>query len=71
MNSSNYNRAQAMIMDDKYNLSRTEFFKELRLLVSKYMECDAITVDTYSDVNLNIVVTISAKKLYKQLSPVE
>ena len=71
MKSSNYTRAQAMIMDDKYNLSRTEFFKELRELVAKYMECEALTVDTYSDGNLNIVITICAKKLYKQLSPVE
>lgn len=71
MPSDSYNRAQAMIMDDKYNLGKTEFFKELKQVVTKYMECDALTVDTYSDGNLNIVVTISAKKLYKQLTPVE
>lgn len=71
MKSNNYNRAQAMILDDKYNLSRTGFFQELREVVAKYMECEALTVDTYSDGNLNIVVTISAKKLYKQLTPVE
>ena len=71
MPSDNYNRAQAMILDDKYNLGKTGFFKELREVVAKYMECDALTVDTFSNGNLDIVITIYEKKLYKQLTPVE
>ncbi|MCM1533978.1 MAG: hypothetical protein NC099_04925 [Corallococcus sp.] len=61
--SDSYSRAQAMILCDKYNLGKTEFFKELSSLAAKYVEYDAMTVETYEDNGLNIVVTITAKKV--------
>ena len=64
-----YKRAQSIALLDKYNYGKTDFFKELSELVSRYMECDGITVDTYDGRNLNIVVSISVKKVKTNFRP--
>lgn len=68
-NSIDYKRAQAMVLSDKYNMSRTDFFKQLAELASKHFEYDGMTVDMYSGDNLNVVVTISVKKVKQSYKP--
>ncbi len=69
MNSKEYKRAQSMVLMDKYNLARTEFFKQLAELASRHFEYDGMTVDTYNGENLNVVITISVKKVKQSLKP--
>ena len=58
-----YNRAQAMVLQDKFNYRQTEFFGELSKLVAAYMEYDGLTVETHCGTNSNMVITISVKKV--------
>lgn len=63
MPSKNYNRAQAMVLLDKYNMSRNQFHEELTVLAKRYFEVDGISVDAYCDGKLQIYVNLSVKKV--------
>ena len=58
-----YARAEAMVLQDKFNYHQTEFFNELQKLVGRYMEFDGLTVETHCGTNSNLIITISVKKL--------
>ena len=64
-----YERAQAMVLADKFNYSKTEFFAELAKLVSRYMEYDGLTVDVGKGAHANMVITVSVKKIKPTLPP--
>ena len=64
-----YARAEAMIMQDKFNYHQTEFFNELRKLVECYMEFDGLTVETHCGANSNLIITISVKKVKPTAHP--
>lgn len=69
MQSKNYERARAMVLSDKYNAVRPEFCEELATLAKRYFEVDGITTETYFDGTLQIVLTMSVKKV-KQIKRV-
>lgn len=58
-----YERAKAMVLNDKFNYNQTEFSEELYKLVSKYMEFDALTVETNCGSTNNLIINISVKKV--------
>ena len=64
-----YERAQAMVLADKFNYSQTEFFAELSKLVSRYMDYDALTVDVGKGAHSNMLITVSVKKIKPTLPP--
>ena len=64
-----YERAEAMVMQDKFNYHKTEFFTDLNKLVGRYMEYDGMTVETHCGTNSNMVITISVKKVKPTLRP--
>lgn len=67
--SQQYNRAEAMVLADKFNYHQTEFFAELNNLVARYMEFDSMTVDVERGANSNMVLTISVKKVKPTFRP--
>ncbi|MCH5153177.1 MAG: hypothetical protein J1F68_04390 [Clostridiales bacterium] len=64
-----YERAQAMVLHDKFNYRQTEFFSELSKLVARYMDCDGMTVEVGKGAHANMVITISVKKIKPTLPP--
>ena len=64
-----YARAEAMLMQDKFNYHQTEFFNELHKLVARYMDCDGLTVETHCGTNSNMIITISVKKVKPSAHP--
>lgn len=64
-----YARAEAMVMQDKFNYRQTEFFAELNKLVARYMEHDGMTVETHYGANSNMIITISVKKIKPSAQP--
>ena len=64
-----YQRAQSMVLHDKFNYSQTEFFAELNKLIARYMECDGMTVNLEQGANANMVITISVKKVKPTFRP--
>ena len=64
-----YERAQSMVLQDKFNYRQTEFFNELSKLVSRYMECDGLTVEVGKGARSNMLITISVKKIKPTLPP--
>lgn len=64
-----YARAEAMMMQDKFNYRQTEFFDELHKLVARYMDYDGLTVETHRGTNSNLVITISVKKVKPTAHP--
>ena len=64
-----YARAEAMVMQDKFNYRQTEFFAELHTLVGRYMEYDGMTVETHCGSNSHMVITISVKKVKPSARP--
>ena len=58
-----YNRAESLVMQDKFNYRQTEFFTELTKLVGAYMDYDGMTVETHCGSHSNLVITISVKKV--------
>lgn len=69
MQSKNYERAQSMVLLDKYNVTKNDFNEEMTKLIKRYYEADGIKVETFYDDNLQIVLTISVKKVkqYKRV----
>lgn len=69
MSSQNYKRAQTMLLADKYNLSKSQFYVELTELAKRYFEVDAMSADVFDCGELQIVVTLSVKKVkeYKKV----
>lgn len=65
-----YERAQSMVLQDKFNYRQTEFFSELSKLVSRYMEYDGMTVEVGRGAHSNMLITISVKKVKPTLPPV-
>lgn len=59
----NFERAKAMVLNDKFNYRKTEFFEELSKLVSRYMEYDGLTVETSVGKSNNMIINISVKKV--------
>lgn len=57
------------MLRDKFNYKQNEFFSDLSKLVSRYMECDALTVDTRRGSENNMIITISVKKVKPALRP--
>ena len=64
-----YERAQSMVLADKFNYRHTEFFNELSKLVSRYMECDGLTVEVERGAHSNMLITISVKKIKPTFPP--
>lgn len=61
--SADFERAKAMVLSDKFNYKKTEFFDELSELVARYMEYDGLTVETAVGKNNNMIISISVKKV--------
>ena len=64
-----YERAQAMVLADKFNYRQTEFFSELSKLISRYMDYDGLTVEVSRGTHSNMLITISVKKVKPTLPP--
>ena len=64
-----YERAQSMVLHDKFNYRQTEFFGELNKLVARYMESDGMTVNVEQGANANMIITISVKKVKPTFRP--
>ena len=64
-----YARAEAMVLQDKFNYRQTDFFNELNKLVARYMEYDGVTVETHCGGNSNMIITISVKKIKPSARP--
>ena len=64
-----YERAQSMVLQDKFNYRKTEFFGELARLTSRYMDYDGLTVELGRGAYSNMVITISVKKIKPTLPP--
>lgn len=58
-----FERAEAMVYADKFNMRKTEFFAELSKLVGSYMDYDGLTVTFERGVNSNLILTVSVKKV--------
>ena len=56
-----YNRAQQMILTDKFKHNKQEFFKELTNLLNAYVDYDCVTVETMQGKQLNMVITVTLK----------
>ena len=63
MSSLNYKRAQAMVLSDKYNMAKSQFFEEFSALANRYFLIDSLQSETYSDEDLQVVITLSIKKV--------
>ena len=63
MASKNYNRAQTMVMLDKYNMAKNQFHADMTDLAKRYFEVDSIVEETYASNGLQIVLTVSVKKV--------
>ncbi len=61
--SKQFERAEAMVIADKFNLRSRDFFAELRALVGRYMEYDGLTVELQRAGNSNLTITVSVKKV--------
>lgn len=61
--SCDYERAKAMVLNDKFNYRQDDFCGELSSLVSRYMEFDAMTVETCRGSSNNMIINISVKKI--------
>ena len=64
-----YERAQAMVLADKFHYRQTEFFSELSKLISRYMDYDGLTVEVSRGTHSNMLITISVKKVKPTLPP--
>ena len=64
-----YERAQSMVLADKFNYRQTEFFSELSKLVSRYMEYDGLTVEVGAGAHNNMLIKVSVKKIKPTLPP--
>lgn len=69
MQSKNYERAQRIVLSDKYEAVSGDFNADLAALAKRYFEVDGIKSETYFDDTLQIVVTLSVKKV-KQIKRV-
>ena len=56
-----YNRAQQMILTDKFKHNKQDFFKELTTLLNAYVDYDCVTVETMQGKSLNMVITVTLK----------
>ena len=56
-----YNRAQQMILADKFKHNKQDFFKELTNLLNSYVDYDCVTVETMQGKQLNMVITVILK----------
>lgn len=56
-----YNRAQQMILTDKFKHNKQDFFKELTNLLNSYVDYDCVTVETMQGKQLNMVITVTLK----------
>ena len=64
-----YERAQSMVLQDKFNYRQTEFFADLTKLISRYMQYDGLTVEIGRGCNANMLITVSVKKIKPTLPP--
>lgn len=63
MQSKNYDRAQRIVTSDKYQAVRPEFHAELAALAKRYFEVEGITSEAFFDDDMQIVITLSVKKV--------
>lgn len=61
--SKQFERAEAMVYADKFNMRSEEFFSDLAKLISAYMDYDGLTVEFARGSNCNLIVTVSVKKV--------
>lgn len=71
MSSVNYQRAQTMVLCDKYNLNKTQFYEDLTRLAKKYFELECILATLECDKNLQVTITLNVKKVKPQCRPLE
>lgn len=69
MQSQNYKRAQAMVLSDKFNMAKSQFFEEFSALANRYFVVGALRSEAYSDEDLQVVITLSVKKVKLSRSP--
>ncbi len=63
MKSKQYDRAEAMMCADKFNMRKSQFFNDLNRLVGGYMDYDGITVEFTRGASRDLIVTVSVKKV--------
>lgn len=56
-----YNRAQQMLLSDKFKHNKQEFFAELTQLLNGYLNYDCVTVETMQGKQLNMIITVTLK----------
>ncbi len=56
-----YNRAQQLLLTDKFKQSKENFFQELNLLLSAYVDYDCLTVETLQGKQTNMIITVQLK----------
>lgn len=59
----NYNRAQSVVLKDKYGFLSEAFFAELTTLLKQYVEYDGLSVEYAKGASGNMIVNISVKKV--------
>lgn len=64
-----FERAQSMVLQDKFNYRQTEFFAELSKLISRYMQYDGLTVEVGKGSQANMLITVSVKKIKPTYPP--
>lgn len=63
MSSVSYNRAKAMVLNDKYNSVKEQFNSDLAALANRYFVVDSIVSDAVDCDGLQIAVTLTVKKV--------
>lgn len=60
-NSNLFNRAQKVVMCDKYGLPDKEFFDKLGALLAQYFDYDGLTVEMQQGTRDNMLLCVSVK----------
>ena len=63
MQSKNYDRAQRIVLSDKYLAVSDDFNAEIAALAKRYFELDCIRSESFCDGKLQISVTFTVKKV--------
>ncbi len=66
-----YERAQAVVLQDKLGTPDEAFFTRLAELVSQYMQYDGLSVQMTGGKSSNMLISISVKKVRAVLHPTE
>lgn len=63
MQSNNYERMRRIVLSDKYNAVSEGFNADLAALAKRYFEVDGIKSEIYFDADLQVVITLSVKRV--------